>query len=171
MRQGEDRWIALQLRIPGNYPSAAWNTLLQLKGEGSGNGPFSRDWRNNRLELRKSTTQGYGTTSVATVWQASAPGARDRWVKLLMHVYWSTGGDGAYELLGDLADGQGFRQLKPLTKGWTIKKSGSGGPVDVGARIGIYRCSLALDATAYFDGLNVASSRDAAPLQAFGRSV
>jgi Polysaccharide lyase len=105
------------------------------------------------------------------VWEAPSQTVRNRWVKLLVHVRWSTGGDGFYELWGDLADGHGFRELKALTSGWTLKNGSSGGPVDVGARIGIYRSSLAQDGTVYFDGFNVATTRAAATTRAFGEPL
>ena len=73
--------------------------------------------------------------------------------------------------MGDLADGQGFRQLKGLTPGWTLKYGATGAPVNVGARFGIYRLALAQDSTLYFDGFNVATTRAGATQQAFGVSM
>ena len=168
MHQGEERWIALQMRIPSSYPGAAWNTLVQLKGAGSGNGPLGLYWENNRVVLKKSASQTYGSTNIGTVWSPSVATPRDRWIKLLVHVKWSTGGDGFYELFGDLGDEQGFRQLKPLTSGWTLKHASDGTPVSVGARFGIYRAALAEDTTAYFDGFAVAATSADAILRAFG---
>ena len=171
MHQGQDRWIGLQVLIPANYPTATWNAIVQLKGEGTGNGPIGIYFENGKLALKKSTTQAYGSTTAFKVWESPTATARDVGVKLLVHVKWSTGGDGAYELLGDLADGQGFRQLKALTTGWTLKYGSSGAPVNVGARFGIYRSALAQDTTAYFDGFNVSSTRTDATLRAFGNAL
>jgi hypothetical protein len=171
MRQGQERWIGFQVRIPASYPSAAWNTLVQLKGAGSGNGPLGVYWENNRVVLKKSSSQTYGSTSIASVWSPATATPRDSWIKLLVHVKWSTGGDGFYELLGDLADGQGLRQLKPLTSGWTLKYAADGTPVSVGPRVGIYRSALTQDATAYFDGFAVGATRADATLRAFGAAL
>ena len=120
------------------------------------------------MALRKSSTQSYGSTGLSTAWSSPSPVSRGLWIKLLLHVKWSTGGDGAYELLGDLADGKGFRQLRGLTDGWTLKRDRTGSAVSVGARFGIYRSGLARDGTAYFDGFNVAATRADATLRAFG---
>jgi Polysaccharide lyase/Ca-dependent carbohydrate-binding module xylan-binding len=171
MYAGQERWIALQLCIPADYPSPRWNTLVQLKGEGRGNGPLGIYWENRRLVLKKSDSQIYGSTDVSTVWAAPAATLRERWVKLMVHVNWSTGGDGGYELLGDLADGLGFRRLKAFTPGWTLKYGSDGGAASVGARIGIYREAVGQDTTAYFDGFNVAATRVDASLRAFGEAL
>lgn len=171
MYQGQERWLALQIRVSPNYPSASWNSLVQLKGEGTGNGPLSLYWENGRLMLKKSASQSYGSTNISTVWSPPSATPRDQWLKVLLHVKWSTSGDGFYEFFGDLADGQGFRQLKGRTDGWTLKHSSSGGPVAVGARFGIYRSGLTSTDTAYFDGFNVAATRADATARAFGRSM
>ncbi len=168
MTHGQERWIALQLRIPADFPSARWNSLVQLKGAGTGNGPFGVSWENGRITLAKSERRSYGSTDLDTVWAPPGPSARDRWLKLAIHVKWSTGPNGFYELLGDLGDGQGFHQLKPRTDGWTLKRDAAGEPVDVGARFGIYRSAIAADATAYFDGFTVARTRADATRRAFG---
>ena len=172
MHQGQDRWIGLQVLIPANYPTATWNAIVQLKGEGTGNGPIGIYFENGKLALKKSTTQAYGSTTAFKVWDSSTATARDVWVKLLVHVKWSTGGDGAYELLGDLADGQGFRQLKALTTGWTLKYGSSGAPVNV--------WPPGSESTAphsrrtrprLLDGFNVSSTRTDATLRAFGNAL
>jgi hypothetical protein len=171
MRQGQDRWIAYQVRIPAGYPTATWNAIQQNKGEGKGNGPLSWYFEGGKLMLKKSASQSYGSTNANTVWTSPTPTARDKWIKILLHVKWSTGSDGFYEAFGDLADGNGFRQLKARTSGWTLKYGADGGPVNVGSRIGIYRSALSQDATAYFDGFNVAGSRADATARAFGASL
>ena len=168
-RRAVDR--ASSFACPGNLPDAPWYALVQLKGEGKGNGPFGVYWEDERLVLKKSASQSYGSTRMHNVWVAASPTPRDRWIKLLVHVKWSTASDGAYELLGDLADGQGFRQLKRLTTGWTLKYDSSGAPVNVGARIGIYRLAGPRDSAVYFDGFTVAGTRAAATNRAFGESL
>jgi hypothetical protein len=169
MRQGEERWIAVQVRVPAGYPAGRWTSLVQLKGQGSGNGPLAVLFERGKLRLKKSQNQTYGSTDFADVWVAPAATVRGRWIKLLVHVKWSTGPDGFYELFGDLADGRGFRQLKPLTAGWTLKFAANGGPVAVGARFGVYRSAVAMDSTLYFDGFTVAARRADAKANAFSR--
>ena len=172
MLQGQERWIAVQLRIPADYPAAAsWNAVVQLKCEGSGNGPLSWGWANGKLRLSKSQSQTYGSVNDGPVWESPTTTVRDRWIKLLLHVKWSVNSDGFYEAFGDLADGQGFRQLKPPTSGWTLKYSSTGQPVRVGARFGIYRSAMAQDSTLYFDGFNVATTRADATQRAFGKAL
>jgi hypothetical protein len=171
MYQGQDRWIALQLRIPRSFPKARWNTLVQLKGAGTGNGPFGLALAGGRLILQKSATQKPGSTSLRRVWAQLRHTARDHWIKLLMHVRWSTGADGSYAVFGDLADGRGFRRLRATTRDWTLKYDRDGHPAAVGARFGIYRAAVRRDATVYFDGFNVATTRAGATLRAFGTTL
>ncbi len=171
MYQGQDRWIALQLRIPGNFPSSAnWSKFVQFKGEGTGYGAFGIGWYGGKLRLEKAGSQTYGSANAPDVWVSPTATARDQWLKLLVHVKWSTSGDGFYEFFGDLADGQGFRQLKGTTYGWTLKYGSNGGPMSVGARFGIYREAVSTGSTAYFDGFNVAATRADATLRGFGAS-
>jgi hypothetical protein len=101
MLAGQERWIALQLRIPASYPAAAWNTLVQLKGAGAGNGPMAIHFEGGRPSLRKSSSQSYGSTNTEPVWTSPSTTVRDEWIKLLVHVRWSADGDGFYELFGD----------------------------------------------------------------------
>ena len=172
MLQGQERWVGLQVQIPANYPTtSSWNALVQFKGEGTGNGPLSWGWANGKLRFTKSQSQTYGSVNDAPMWESPTTTVRDRWIKLLVHVKWSTGSDGFYEVFGDLADGQGFRQLKALTPGWTLKLGSTGAPVRVGARFGIYRYAVAQDSTLYYDGFNVATTRADATLRAFGESL
>ncbi len=169
MKQGQKRWIALQIRVPAGFPEPDWTVLSQLKGDGDGNGPFSVNWEDGRVLLQKSQSQRYGSTDISPVWTPAARSPHDRWLKLLLHVRWSTGPDGYYELFGAVGDGKGFRRLTPRRDGWTLKRDSDGGPVNVGARVGIYRSRIAQDATAYFDGVNVARTRAAATRRAFGK--
>jgi len=169
MKQGQERWIALQIRVPDGFPDPAWTVLVQLKGAGDGNGPFSVNWEDGRVLLQKSQSQRYGSTDISPVWTPAARSPHDRWLKLLLHVRWSIGPDGYYELFGAVGDGEGFRRLTPRRDGWTLKRASERGPVNVGARVGIYRSRIAKDATAYFDGFNVARTRAAATRRAFGK--
>ena len=170
-RQGEERWIAYQLRLPAGTVQAGWCALNQNKGAGTGNGPLSLYFENNRLKLMQSGSQAYGSTSIGSIWNAPADTVRNQWIKIMIHVKWSTGSDGFVELFGDLADGQGFRQLMPRKSGWTLKYGADGGPVTVGSRIGIYRAKTNADTTVHFDGFNVAANRADASLRAFGQSL
>jgi hypothetical protein len=168
MYQGQERWIAIRLLIPASYVSGGWNSFTQFKGQGSGNGPFGLYFGAGKLILSKSRTQAYGSITLADVWVPPTPTTRDQWLEVLMHVKWSTGSDGFYELFGDLKDGHGFQRLKPLTPGWTLKQGSDGKPVVVGIRSGIYRQAVAKDSSIFFDSVVVAASRDSATYGAFG---
>ena len=168
MYAGQDRWIAIRLLIPASYVSGSWNSITQFKGEGIGNGPFGLDFENGKLILSKSRSQAYGSTRDADVWVARNRTRRGRWLEILVHVKWSMGSDGFYELFGDLKDGRGFRQLKPLTLGWTLKRGSDGKPVAVGLRAGIYRQAVARASSIFYDSVVVAASRDSATYRAFG---
>jgi hypothetical protein len=168
MYAGQNRWIAIRMLIPASYTSGTWNSITQFKGQGSGNGPFGLYFENGKLRLSKSQTQKYGSVLGSNVWVAPTVTARDKWLELLVHVKWSIGSDGFYELFGDLKDGRGFRQLKPLTYGWTLKLGSDGKPVVVGLRAGVYRQAVARDASIFFDSVVVAASRDSATYSAFG---
>lgn len=143
---------------------------MQFKGEGSGYGAFGIGWHHGKIGFEKADSQVYGSVNAPDVWLSPTATVRDQWLKILVHVKWSTSSDGFYELFGDLADGQGFRQLKARTNGWTLKYAANGGPVAIGARIGIYRQALSTGVTAYYDGFNVAATRADATLRGFGMS-
>jgi polysaccharide lyase-like protein len=172
-RQGDDMWVAWQLQVPASYPiPTSWVTFTQFKGAGTGNGPFGIYFDGNKLSLGKSQDQTYGNVNIASVWSSPTTTVRDQWIKLLLHVKWSTGSDGSYELWGDLKDGLGFRRLKALTSGWTLKFDPSNlSPVIVHARIGIYRAAVATTSTVYYDGFNASTTRGDATLTAFGESL
>ena len=107
MYAGQNRWIAIRLLIPASYASGSWNSIAQLKGQGIGNGPFGLYFENGKLILSKSRSQAYGSVLSSDVWIAPTLTARDRWLELLVHVKWSIGSDGFYELFGDLRTGEG----------------------------------------------------------------
>ena len=168
MYAGQDRWIAIRLLIPASYVSGSWNSITQFKGQGIGNGPMSWGLANGKIIFSKSLSQTYGSVNDAPVWTSPSLTSRDKWLELLVHVKWSMGSDGFYELFGDLKDGGGFRQLKPLTLGWTLKRGSDGKPVVVGLRAGIYRQTVARDSSILYDSVVVAASRDSATYHAFG---
>jgi Polysaccharide lyase len=172
MVQGQDRWIAYQIRIGEDLPATnRWTLLQQNKVEGEGNGPLSLAWNDGRLMLEKSTSQDHGSIDIRTVWRAPEPTPRDTWIKILIHVKWSLWRDGHYSLYGDLGDGRGFRRLLDRRYDWTLKYGADGRPAPVSARIGIYRYAQRVDSTVFFDGFNVSGTRTGATLRAFGQAL
>lgn len=138
---GQERWHGLWTFIPSTFPSSpAWCELSQLKCDAAGNGPISVGFAGNKLQLEKSNSQTYGNTNVGYPWKdPNTVTKRNAPIFLNIGAYWSTGSDGWYELWGDLADGQGYRQLKTRTPGWTLKFASNGGPCIVGPTICLYR--------------------------------
>ncbi len=88
MTHGQERWIALQLRIPADFPSARWNSLVQLKGAGTGNGPFGAPgrtagspWRNpsaGAMAAQTSTPSGrprvQARATAGSSWRSTSSG-------------------------------------------------------------------------------------------------
>lgn len=158
--QGDTRWCAFWVYFPAAFIAPSnFTNLMQRKGQGTGNGPFGMKLATNTLSLVKSQTQTSGTTDTGTVWSATIQ--RDKWLYFNLGVFWSTGSDGWYEFWGDLNDGQGLRQLKAKTNGWT-SKTGTQGQA-VGLDLNVYRGSSgsgnASQGTIYQTGVAMATTR------------
>lgn len=165
--QGDVRFIAYNVYIPASFTSGSWCALNQNKGGGSsGNGPLSLYFWNGRLDLRKSTSQETSSTSMESVYLTPSEVPRDRWIRILIEVKWSTGSDGYYALHGDIGDGRGFQTLVPQTPGWTLKNG-----ISVHSRLGIYRSAIGGTHSVYWAGFNVAATRADATSFAFGASL
>lgn len=169
-RQGDVRFIAYNLYLPSSFysPSRAgeWCALNQNKGNGaSGNGPLGLSTWGGKLLLEKSQSQTTTSTNMGIVYQSPVV-ARDRWIKILIEVKWSTGSDGYYALHGDLADGLGFRTLLPRVDGWTLKTG-----ITVHSRLGIYRGAVRGTHSVHWAGFNVSDTRADATRFAFGSSL
>ncbi len=84
MHAGQDRWIAIRLRIPASYVSGSWNSITQFKGEGIGNGPFGLDFENGKLTLSKSRSQAYGSIVLGRLGRANLTARAGGWRYLCM---------------------------------------------------------------------------------------
>jgi hypothetical protein len=166
MYNGQDRWIAQQIFIPADAPtgnrSYGFYGLFQLKIDGSGGPAVGLSFEDGRFVIDRASSQGYGSTGQTDLWASSTVIPRNTWVKVLLHVKLSTGSDGILEAFGDLGDGQGYRQLMPTYRGWTLKYGSDGRPGVAHARMGIYRRAISQDTTIYFAGFNVSANRAAA---------
>jgi len=165
MRASEERWIAERIWIPASAPTGDRNYrfygINQFKTDGSGGPAVGLSFEDDRLIVDRASAQDYGSTGQTDLWSSPVV-PRDRWLKLLWHIRWSTGSDGLIELFGDLADGRGYRQLMPRHSGWTLKYDASGNPGAVHPRIGIYRRAIDVDTTIFFADYSVGPSRTAA---------
>jgi hypothetical protein len=170
--QGDDRWFSFQVRMGTGFPvdTPNWNVIAQWK-------QFA--WptvvRYPMLALQVYSGAFYferatGTTAASnrTVGTRLARAIANQWVKMSVHIRFSTDPSvGFVEVYGD-PDGRGVRRLMRRTHFATLASDLSGNPVPSAARIGIYRNS-AITGTAhlYFDGYTVATSRLAAETNAF----
>ena len=166
MYNGQERWIAEQIFIPGNAPtgnrSYQFYGLNQFKVDGSGGPPAGLSFEDNRFVVDRANSKTYGSTGQTDLWTSDSVIARNAWVKVLFHIKWSTGSDGFIEAFGDLKDGKGYRQLMRRYSGWTLKYGSNGRPGVLHSRAGIYRRAINTDTTIYFAGYNVATTRAAA---------
>jgi hypothetical protein len=184
-REGEDHWISFASRLAPNYPinASRWSLIFQWKQTAKYGGPDGnpilsmvayngkyRMWGPGFSELNQQNppTGAYGS------WEqdfATNP-SLDQWHLFTMHVKWSPDPTKGYvELLGDLADGRGWRTLISGRNVATMKINDSGGngeTIPNHARAGIYRderhaTDTFLDVASY----TVATTRQAAEATAF----
>jgi hypothetical protein len=167
-REGEERWVAFSV-YPAegfqlNVPTSSWWVTMQMKNGNLGGGPIiemdplNGQWVFKRDTNDPSNPNPSGFTSRFTLGAVN----KFAWNKFLWHIKFSSDPSVGYvEVYGDLADGQGMRQLLPLTRGATLKiDSNTGAVPPSGVRIGTYRDkALSGDATTYFDSFTVATSR------------
>jgi hypothetical protein len=174
---GQDRWISLQYYLPADWPADdRWQTILQLKPtSGGGGGPsIGLDAGHNSLKIYGNSNAWGSTAGNIYDGAGSLPGkayplTRGHWIKLTFHVVFSADpAVGSLEVFGDLADGNGMRQLASLHSRATMKYlDGAMDPAQL--RVGIYR-DPAITATAnlFVDGITVATTRAGAEASAFG---
>ena len=171
---GQNRWISFQAYFPDNYQlddTLGQSTgLLQLKQEGADGPPA----------LGIGNGEGYLCMFIVSTWlthydphcgdgyYALGMPAKDTWIKLTLHVYFSNTDQGFVAVYGDLGDGRGYRLLLPPVYAPTMKSSPTGTAIPSGARIGIYR-QLQIQGTEdlYVDGFTVATSEASANANAF----
>jgi len=166
--EGEERWIAFQVRLPDDYPveTSRWNVFHQLKQIGGmGTPALSMEVRDGKFHLMNSSNNG---ESCCTTTRWSGPAERHRWVKFNLHVKFSPNpAVGFVELYGDL-DGSGQKLLMQKTNTHTMKRDGSGDAVPSHSRIGMYRdSSVSGTSHIYFDGYTVATDRASAERRAY----
>jgi hypothetical protein len=169
--EGEERWVAFQVRLPDDYPveTSRWNVIHQLKQIGSmGTPALSMEVKNGKFYLMNSSNNG-DSSSTTTRW--SGPAQRNRWVKFNLHVKFSPNSDvGFVELYGDL-DGSGEKLLMEKTRTHTMKRDSSGNAVPSHSRIGMYRDpSVSGTSHIYFDGYTVATDRASAEQRAYANA-
>jgi hypothetical protein len=169
-REGQDVWISWQMRLGPTFPLDAqtWQSVVQLKQLGSLGTPVVNvdaafgQWRLN-------VADGNGVSDGGrTLW--AGPATRETWAKFTLHVRFSPDpARGFIELYGDLADGLGLRPLLVRTPTWTMKRDPqTGEAVRSHVRLGIYRNpEISGSAEVFYDGLTVATTREAAERNAF----
>jgi hypothetical protein len=165
--QGQERWIAFQIRLGSNFdPSVgAWRVVMQLHQRGDGSPPISLDVEDGRWILYRSESPANDSVNSTELW--SAPAVPRRWVRFLLHVRFSpTPDDGFVELWGNPAGGP-LAELLPKSVMHTMKAGG----LPLHSRIGVYRNPEGPfgTETVFYDGYTVASTREAAEANAFRR--
>lgn len=162
-RRGDEVWIGYQLLIARETARVStWQCLGQLKPEGVGGPVLCPTLVDDRLGLERASSTELESVGTETVWRARAPVAKDRWLKLLIHVRFDPDRDAGFvELWADLADGDGLQQRVRKTHDSTMKVGAPNEePPPVHARIGIYRDREASGpARVYFAGYAVGTTR------------
>jgi hypothetical protein len=166
--EGEERWIALQIRLEPGFPinDTAWNCILQIKQLGTGGPPIGLEAKRGSLILGGVNSTDPNSVNGSEV--GSWPMRVGVWVPLALHVVFNRDPSiGSVELYGN-PDGHGYRQLQAPTHRTTIK--GNGKPIASHLRIGTYRDDTHRGEEAVsYDGITVANNRQAAESNAFRR--
>lgn len=168
--QGDDDWIAFQVRLDSGFPVqtsnwqviAQWKQLVDTQSSYNGCSPvLALQVHDGRYWLeRANPAQPCGST-ISYDLGAATTGV---WERFTWHIFFKTAG-------GTVAayNGSGPARLAPITVPTLASEDlGDGSPVPSHARIGIYRNSV-ISGTArlYYDGYTVASSRAAAEANAY----
>jgi hypothetical protein len=168
MRAGDDRWVAEQILIPAGAPTGdqgnAFVVLNQFKIDGPGGPTAALSFEDNRLVVSRAASREPGDVDQVDLGR-SAVVPRDRWLRVVWHVRWSTASDGLIEVFTDFGHGDGSQRIAGY-RGWTLKQGATGRPALVHPRIGIYRRAVNRDTSIYFSGYAVATSRAGAELSA-----
>jgi hypothetical protein len=163
--QGDERWIAFQVRLGRNFdPNVdAWRVIMQLHQRGDGSPPISLDVESGHWILYRSESPANESVNSTELW--SAPATVGRWVKFTLHVRFSPiPDDGFVALWGNPAGGP-VVELMPETAMHTMKI----GALPLHSRIGVYRNPAGPfgTETVLYDGYTVATTREAAEGNAF----
>jgi hypothetical protein len=168
---GDDRWISFQVRLGSDFPvnTPHWNAIAQWKQLVSTTvvpiPMVTLQVHDGAFYLERAA--GTASSNATTIPTRLATAATDRWVKLSMHIKFSTDPSvGFVEIYGD-PDGTGMRQLKSLEHFSTLATDASGNPVPSHSRFGIYRNrTISGTAHVYYDGYTVATTHSAAEANA-----
>ena len=184
-RQGEERWISFAHRLADDYPlhDRGWSLVHQWKQTASHGGENGypvlsfvasdgvyRMWGPGYSEREQENppTGRHGSWGQ----DFSSDPSLGSWHLFTLHCRWSPDPEvGFVELHGDLGDGRGWRTLVPRVQVATMKLDdvdGSGDPIPVHARMGIYRDEDVPGGTHVdYAGYTVARTRQAAERAAF----
>jgi hypothetical protein len=171
-REGDDRWIAFQVYLSRHFHvrSRNWDVIAQWKqGLSTAVVPVpmvALQVHDGGFYLERA--DGTTSTEARTIGTRLARAYRRRWVRMVVHINFSTDpAAGFVEVYGD-PNGTGMRLLMPLEHFSTLATDAAGAPVPAHARIGIYRSpAIRGKARLFYDGYTVATSRTAAQRVAF----
>jgi polysaccharide lyase-like protein len=170
--QGDDRWIAFSVYLGRRFPvnTRRWDVIAQWKQLISTAvvpvPMLALQVHDGGFYLERAA--GTASPIATTVSKRLAPAVTGRWVKITMHIVFSTDpAVGRVEIYGD-PDGAGMRQLMAPHHFSTLATDAAGNAVPSHSRIGIYRsASIGGTARLYYDGYVVATGRSAAEAAAF----
>ena len=170
--QGDDRWFAFQVRLGSDFPVSTpnWQVVAQWKQLASTTAVrfpmVALQVYNGAFYLDRAA--GTATGSVRTFGTRLATAITNRWMKMSVHIKFSTYRTVGYvEIYGD-PNGRGMRRLMRRTHFSTLATDALGNPVPSHSRIGIYRNpKITGTARLYYDGYTVATTRSAAEANAF----
>lgn len=170
--QGDDRWFSFQVRLGGDFPvhTPHWNVIAQWKQLAATSVvPYpmvALQVYSGAFYLEHAI--GTATSGSTTVGKRLANAITKQWVKMSVHIKFSTNPTvGFVEVYGD-PNSRGVRLLMRRTHFATLATDAGGNPVPSNSRIGIYRDSTIPGmAHLYFDGYTVATTRSAAEANAF----
>jgi hypothetical protein len=172
---GQDRWISFQAFLPGDFqlddPLGESTGLMQIKQQGADGKPALGigNGEGDLCMYIDSTSYTHHSNHCGDGYYDLGQPAQSRWIKLTLHILFSTTSQGFVQVWGDLGDGRGYRLLLPRVYAPTMKADPtSGQPIPSQARIGIYR-SLSITGTEdlYIDGFTVATDEQNAVENAF----
>ena len=170
--QGDDRWISFNVYLGRHFPvnTRRWDVIAQWKQLISTTvvpvPMLALQVHDGGFYLERAA--GTASPVATTVSKRLAPALTGRWVRISMHIVFSTAPEvGLVAIYGD-PDGNGMRQLMAPHHFSTLATDAAGRAVPSHSRIGIYR-SPAIRGTAhlYYDGYVVATARSASEAAAF----
>lgn len=175
MVEGDERWIAWQFYLPsGEFDLAprSWKVIRQLKHLASGTGvaPLVISVSDGKFQIWGSNSNDEGELFATKLWEQAA--VTDRWIRVVEFVRAHTdAAQGRYMVWTDLSRAGMLEQELDVTR-HTMAIHGIVAASLLYHRIGIYRDSSNTgDETIYYDGYNVARTREIAEWVAFRRPI